>query len=63
VLGVQDIPDPMREMVGGAKQVASFEAGLTIDRRDFGVGTGSWAQTMVVAGEVDIQIALEAAAR
>jgi len=63
VLGVQDIPDAMQEMLGGATQVASFEASLTIDRGDFGVGTGSWAQTMIVAGDVDIQIALEAAAR
>lgn len=63
VLGVQDIPAQMQEMLGGAQQVASFEADLTIDRRAFGVGTGSWAQTAIVGGDVQIQIALEAAAR
>lgn len=36
---------------------------LTIDRREFGVGTGSWAQTAIVGGDVQIQVALEAAAR
>lgn len=63
VLGVQNIPEQMREMLGGAQQVASFEAELNIDRRAFGVGTGSWAQTAIVGGDVQIQIALEAAAR
>lgn len=63
VLGIKQIPEPMQEMLGGAKQVASFQAELTVDRRDFGVGTGSWAETAIVAGNVDIQIALEAAAR
>lgn len=63
VLGVQDIPEEMREMLGGAQQVASFETGLTVDRRDFGVGTGSWAQTTIVGKDVEIEIALEAAYR
>lgn len=63
VLGVQDIPEPMREMLDGAQQVASFQADLTLDRREFGVGTGSWAQTTIVGGDVEIEIALEAAYR
>lgn len=60
LLGIQDIPADMQEMLGGAKRIASFEAGLTVDRGDFGVGTGSWAATMVVGGEVDIALAVEA---
>ena len=60
LLGTQPIPEPMREMLGGSKQVASFQASTTIDRSDFGVGVGSWAGTMIVGGEVDIEILLEA---
>lgn len=60
LLGVQEVPSAMQEMLGGAKRVASFEAGLTIDRRDFTVGTGSWGETAVVGGEVTIKIQLEA---
>lgn len=60
LLGIQDIPADMRDMLGGAQRIASFEAGLTIDRGDFDVGTGSWAATLVVGGEVDIDIAVEA---
>jgi polyisoprenoid-binding protein YceI len=63
ILGIQDIPGEMQEMLMGAKRVASFHSTLTIDRGAFGVGTGSWAQTMIVAGDVDIEIALEAADR
>jgi polyisoprenoid-binding protein YceI len=63
ILGVQDIPGEMQEMLMGAKRVASFQADLSIDRREFGVGTGSWAQTAIVGGDVDIEIALEAADR
>jgi polyisoprenoid-binding protein YceI len=60
LLGIQDIPAEMQEMLGGAKRVASFEGRLSIDRGDFGVGTGSWAATLVVGATVDISIALEA---
>ncbi len=60
LLGVQEIAPMMQEMMGGAKRVASFEAGLTIDRRDFAVGTGSWSETAVVGGDVTITIRLEA---
>jgi polyisoprenoid-binding protein YceI len=54
------IPEQMQEMLGGTKEVASFKASATIDRGDFGVGVGSWAATMVVGGEVDSEILLEA---
>ena len=63
ILGVQDIPAPMQEMLMGAQRVASFHTTLTIDRREFGVGTGSWAQTAIVGGDIEIEIALEAADR
>lgn len=61
LLGVKDIPEgPMREMLGGVSQVASFTAGTTIDRREFEVGVANWAQTLIVGGDVEISIALEA---
>lgn len=60
LLGIQDIPAEMREMLGGAQRIASFRASLSIDRGDFGVGTGNWAATLVVGGQVDIDIAVEA---
>lgn len=60
LLGTQDIPEEMREMFGGSQEVASFEAMTSIDRSDFGVGVGNWAATLVVGGNVDIQILLEA---
>ena len=60
LLGRQPIPEPMREMLGGTREVASFEASTAVQRKEFGVGVGNWAQTMVVGGEVEIQILLEA---
>lgn len=60
LLGIQEIPPEMQGMLGGSKRVASFEAGTTVDRRDFGVGVGDWAATLVVGGDVEIAIALEA---
>ena len=60
LLGVQPIPEEMRGMLGGAREIASFQMSTTIDRGDFGVGTGSWAATLVVGGEVTIDILVEA---
>jgi polyisoprenoid-binding protein YceI len=60
LLGNQMIPEQMQQMLGGTKEVASFQASTAIDRADFGVGVGSWAATMVVGGEVTIEILLEA---
>ena len=60
LLGAQKIPEQMQEMLGGTKEVASFRATISIDRGDFGVGVGSWAATMVVGGEISIEILLEA---
>ncbi len=63
ILGIQEIPEEMRPMVGGASQVASFRAATTLDRRDFGVGVGDWAATLVVGKDVDVEIVVEAALR
>lgn len=60
LLGTQMIPEQMQQMLGGTKNVASFQASTTIDRGDYGVGVGNWAATMVVGGEVSIEILLEA---
>ncbi len=60
LLGVKEIPEGMREMLGGVARVASFQATAELDRRDFGVGVGSWAETAIVGAGVEISIALEA---
>jgi polyisoprenoid-binding protein YceI len=60
ILGVRDLPPEMQEMMGGITRVAGFEASSTIDRRAFEVGVANWAQTVIVGGEVEISIALEA---
>ena len=60
MLGVQEIPEQMREMLGGVGRVASFQADAQLDRRDFGVGVGSWAETVIVGAGVDITIVVEA---
>ncbi|UCD25127.1 MAG: YceI family protein [Gemmatimonadota bacterium] len=60
LLGVKDIPKQMRDMLGGVVRVASFQATTELDRRDFGVGVGSWAETVVVGADVEIEIAVEA---
>ncbi len=60
ILGRKEIPAEMQEMLGGITEVMSFETALTLDRRDFGVGVGSWAATAVVGSDVDVRIAVEA---
>lgn len=60
LLGIADLAPEMQQAFGGVKQVASFEAKLTLDRRDYGVGVGSWAATAVVGKDVEITIAVEA---
>ncbi len=60
LLGTQEIPEEMREMFGGSLKVASFRASTEVDRNNYGVGVGSWAATLVVGGEVNIEILLEA---
>lgn len=60
ILGVKDVPAEVGDRLGGIRQVASFQSEIRIDRREFEVGVGSWAQTLVVGGDVDISISLEA---
>ncbi len=60
LLGVKQLPEPMQEMFGGVKEVASFKAATTIDRGDFGVGVGDWASDLVIGDEVEIEIYVEA---
>ena len=60
LLGIKDIPEPMQDMMGGVKRIASFESGSEIDRRDFDVGVGTWAETMIVSPDVAIEIVVEA---
>ncbi len=57
-LGVMDLPEQMARE--GATKVGSFRASTTIQRNDFNVGTGSWAETAVVGGDVEIEILVEA---
>lgn len=58
--GIEDVPPQMRDMMNGAKKIAGFEGELTVDRTDFGVGSGDWAMTTVVGAPIEIQIAMEA---
>jgi polyisoprenoid-binding protein YceI len=60
LLGIQELPPEMQEMLGGVVRVAGFQAGTTVDRREFEVGVANWAQTVIVGGDVEISIALEA---
>jgi polyisoprenoid-binding protein YceI len=54
VLGTADHP-----MMKGTK-VMSLQSELNLNRNDYGVGTGSWAATMVVGDQVNVKITLEA---
>lgn len=57
VLGVGDHP-----MMEGTK-VMGIQAETKISRNDYGVGTGSWAATMVVGDEVTVKVNLEATSK
>ncbi len=58
LLGVADLPEQMQR--GGMTKIAGFKSHSTLLRNDWGVGTGSWAATAVVGGEVNLEIAIEA---
>lgn len=47
-------------MVRGERTIASFTANMAINRNDYGVGSGDWLATTVVADEVQVEIAIEA---
>lgn len=53
----------MRELEGDVehndRMIAGFQAEAMIDRRDFGVGSGRWAETVVLGPEVTIGILVE----
>jgi len=53
----------MRELTGDlqsrGRMVAGFEAAATIDRRDFAIGSGRWAETVVLGPDVTIRVLLE----
>ena len=53
LLGVQDHPFKEGSLVAGLR------AKTTIDRNDWGVGTGSWAADAIVDDEVNVNITLE----
>lgn len=60
LLGVKEIPAEMQGMMGGVKRIASFEGTLVLDRRHFGVGTGSWGETAIVGADVEVRFQVEA---
>lgn len=53
----------MRELDGdlqrNGRMIAGFEAAAIIDRRDFAVGSGRWAETVVLGPDVTISVLLE----
>jgi len=53
----------MRELDGdvqrNGRMIAGFEAAAIIDRRDFTVGSGRWAETVVLGPDVTIRVLLE----
>ncbi len=60
LLGVMDVPGDMQQMLGGVQRIASFTANTKLNRKDFGVGVGNWAATMIVGGEIQVGITVEA---
>ena len=53
LLGIME--NPMKE----GTMVDGIQAETSLERNDYGVGTGSWAATAVVGGEVGIDLSLE----
>lgn len=60
LLGIKVLPEDMQKKMGGLREVAGFEAAYSLNRNDYTVGTGSFAATVVVGDEVNINIAIEA---
>ncbi len=60
LLGIKELPEDMQKQMGGLKKAAGFHATYTLDRNDYSVGTGSWAATVIVGDEVNIDISIEA---
>lgn len=57
LLGLREFDPPD---AGNGRALAGFRAEATIDRRDFGVGAGRWAETVVLGAEVTVTVLLEA---
>ena len=57
VLGIRELTGNMAQY---GRMVAGFEVRAVIDRRDFGVGSGRWAETVVLGPDVTIDVLLEA---
>lgn len=60
VLGLKELDGDLERF---GRAVAGLEASTTIDRRDFDIGTGRWAETVVLGPDVEITILLEAKLR
>ena len=60
LLGVMEF-DEQRAAQMRRKAVAGFTADASLNRLDYGVGSGSWTSTAVVGNEVDVSISIEAA--
>lgn len=56
LLGVRELEG---EMQRHGQMIAGFEGAAVVDRRDFDVGSGRWAETVVLAPDVTIKILLE----
>jgi polyisoprenoid-binding protein YceI len=63
ITGTQELDAQMQQMMGGVRKITGFETVIEIDRRDFDVGSGSWAMTAVVGAPIRINIVLEAQLR
>ena len=67
LLGIKEIPEEMKETLGGVDEVASFEIiNFSVNRKDYKVGTGTSTRetaaivySQVVGSEVNINIAIE----
>lgn len=60
LLGIKELEGDLGRF---GRVVAGLEAVTTIDRRDFDIGTGRWAETVIMGPEVEISILLEAKLR
>lgn len=56
LLGMQELAGDLQSR---GRMVAGFEAAVTLDRRDFAVGSGRWAETVVLGPDVTIRVLLE----
>lgn len=60
LLGVMEF-DEQRAAQMRRSAVAGFTAEASLNRLDYGVGSGNWTSTAVVGNEVDVSISIEAA--